>query len=73
METNQSSVRIVLILTNNCNLNCKYCTIKPENKVLSEETLKIALDAISKIDRKNIEIQFFGGEPLLKQDLIKII
>ncbi len=70
-------------LTQNCNLNCSYCF--NGNKTAKEmpyETavkcidfmFKEALDAnINNLPgkQKQIEVQFWGGEPLLKWDMIK--
>ncbi|MFT4304432.1 MAG: radical SAM protein [Candidatus Woesearchaeota archaeon] len=60
--------QIILILTYNCNLNCKYCPTKKTNNKI---TLDIANKAIRIIKPTNIK--FFGGEPLLEWELIKKI
>ncbi len=61
-----------------CNLNCSYCFAKKDN-YLSDNNLKmdfnIAKNAIDflikhKGSNKNLNITFFGGEPLLNFDLI---
>lgn len=62
-----------LILTQTCNLKCKYCFVvqKPKNM-----TYKIALDSADFVARNAKEkgvkpsINYFGGEPLIKWDEI---
>jgi sulfatase maturation enzyme AslB (radical SAM superfamily) len=60
--------QLILILTYNCNLNCKYCPTIKTNKSINLNTAKKAIN-LTKPD----EIKFFGGEPLLKWNLIKKI
>lgn len=61
---------LVLWVTTDCNLNCKYCYAhggKIQN-YMSFETAKKAIDSIGNFPLK---IQFAGGEPLLGLDLIE--
>lgn len=66
---------ITLFLTEKCNLKCIYCYEGIEEKQdLSFETAKKAIDTlITNTQSKKISITFFGGEPLLKFDLLKKI
>jgi len=68
-----------LILTDRCNLGCKYCFVEagfPEGYTCSDMTWDIAKKAIDifckQRDRsvKDSQIWFYGGEPLLKSDLL---
>ena len=77
MENNIS--QLILEVTQRCNLRCKYCIYHDghnayrsfSNKDMDFETAKKAIDfTYSKAD-KEIYISFYGGEPLLKFDLIK--
>lgn len=71
---------IILQVTQNCNFRCEYCVYSGSynnrvhtNKRMSIETAKKAVDYLlehSK-DNNNINISFYGGEPLLEFDLIK--
>ena len=64
--------RIWLMLTDRCNLNCKFCY--QENKGKDDIKLKTLIDAIGFIQKnstENVEIMLWGGEPLLRFDLIK--
>lgn len=64
--------RITLVLTNKCMLSCAYCEGPKDQKSMSAEVLKKSLISISKLDaRSRITIIFFGGEPLIKFNLIK--
>ena len=59
-------------LTNMCNLACKYCFVEKGVECLSELALKKILDTLICQNRGNILwIQYFGGEPMLKMELIK--
>ena len=65
---------LTLYLTLNCNLNCSYCFCG--KKYTQEMSMDTAQKAIALFDKKSMEksnIAFFGGEPLLKLDLIKKI
>lgn len=62
-----------LILTNACNLSCKYCYEQHNRDYgrFTTESLKKVYDFL--ISANNIDgkmLQFFGGEPLIQKDLI---
>lgn len=59
-----------LHLTENCNLNCKYCYQKKIKKELKFDDIKSIIDIESKKDEKKSTICFFGGEPLLRKDIV---
>ncbi len=61
-----------------CNLRCSYCfastgDFKGGRSLLDLDTGKNALDFLVKKsgNRKNLEVDFFGGEPLMNLDVIK--
>lgn len=61
-----------------CNLNCSYCFASQgkyhgERAVMSFETGKRALDFLieNSGSRKNLEVDFFGGEPLMNFKVVK--
>lgn len=62
---------LVLWLTNDCNLRCKYCYANGGEKkeYMTFETAKKALN----IPKSKFKLQLAGGEPLLNFDLIKEI
>ena len=63
-------MNLTLYLTENCNLRCSYCVREKCPNDMTEETLRKSLDlAFSRGERAGL--CFFGGEPLLRKDLIK--
>lgn len=69
-----------LNIAHDCNLKCKYCfadegEYKGRRKLMTAEVGKKAIDYIIKSSgpRKNIEVDLFGGEPLLAFNTIKEI
>lgn len=67
-----------LNISHMCNLRCEYCfadggSYKGEAQNMSLEVAKRAIDFL--VDRsgtrRNLEIDFFGGEPLLNLDVVK--
>ena len=70
---------ICLHVAHGCNLNCEYCFAGKgeyggEDKgLMSLETGKKALDFLVKNSgtRHNLEVDFFGGEPLLNWEVCK--
>lgn len=67
---------ITFVVTEDCNLRCKYCYIsgKASEKVMSLETAKKAvnylLDNNELFNTEAVVWNFIGGEPLLETDLI---
>ncbi|MCR3758710.1 SPASM domain-containing protein [Clostridium felsineum] len=77
IETSNIS-SITLMLIQKCNLKCSYCYGQNgtynDSGVMSIETAQKSIDLlITKSKNCNLSICFFGGEPLLKFDLIKKI
>lgn len=71
---------LCLHICHDCNLKCEYCfakegTYNTERDYMSAEVGKKALDFL--IDhsggRHNLEVDFFGGEPLMNMDVVKEI
>lgn len=67
-----------LNVAHDCNLRCKYCfastgDFKGGRKLMDFETGKKAIDFLIKSSgkRRNIEIDFFGGEPLLNFKVVQ--
>ncbi len=81
-ELKQKSAGIIkalcLHVAHTCNLNCSYCFASQGNyhgdrAVMSLEVGKRALDFLieNSGSRHNLEVDFFGGEPLMNFDMIK--
>ncbi len=69
---------LCLHIAHTCNLNCSYCFASQgkyhgERAVMSFEVGKRALDFLVENSgkRHNLEVDFFGGEPLLNFDVVK--
>ena len=69
---------ICLHVAHDCNLRCRYCfastgDFKQGRSLMSFETAKRAIDFLieKSANRKNLEVDFFGGEPLLNFEVVK--
>ena len=69
-----------LNIAHDCQLRCKYCFASTGDfgkgrKLMTFETGKHAIDFLLEKsgDRQNLELDFFGGEPLLNFDVVKQI
>ena len=67
-----------LHVAHDCNLKCSYCfasqgNFKGERSLMSLEVGKKALKFLAKNsgNRRNLEVDFFGGEPLMNFQLVK--
>lgn len=65
-------------IAHDCNLACKYCFAEEgeyhgKRELMSFETGKKALDYLvqNSGNRVNLEVDFFGGEPLMNWDVVK--
>jgi sulfatase maturation enzyme AslB (radical SAM superfamily) len=61
--------RYVIHVTKQCNCNCFYCYEDDKTSEYTWEEIKILLDNIVK-HNKRFNIEFLGGEPVLRWDLI---
>lgn len=69
---------LCLHVAHTCNLNCSYCfasqgKYQGDKALMSFEVGKQALDFLieSSGSRTNLEVDFFGGEPLMNWDVVK--
>lgn len=70
---------LCLHVSHDCNLRCKYCFASTgdfgtgHRMTMDVETAKKAIDFVIKRSgrRRNIEVDFFGGEPLMAMDTVK--
>ena len=67
-----------LHIAHTCNLNCSYCfasqgKYQGERAIMSYEVGKRAFDFLIEKSgtRRNLEVDFFGGEPLMNWDVVK--
>ncbi len=79
LKRDQSVVKaLCLHVAHTCNLNCEYCFASQgkyhgERALMSFEVGVAALDFLvrSSGGRRNLEVDFFGGEPLMNWDVVK--
>lgn len=71
---------LCLHVSHDCNMRCRYCFASTgnfggERTLMSPETGKKAIDFLigASGKRRNLEVDFFGGEPLLNFDAVKEI
>ena len=71
---------LCLHICHDCNLNCEYCfagggTYNTERDYMSIDVGKKSIDLLLKSSgkRKNLEVDFFGGEPLMNMQTVKEI
>lgn len=85
----QKSFELLLILTENCNLRCRYCALSelyPLNRTRSEqrmsiETAKRAVDwyvqlvqpQLGRNPRKRFGLSLYGGEPTMNRPVLEAI
>ena len=69
---------LCLHVAHTCNLNCEYCFASQgkyhgDRALMSFEVGKQALDFLMDHSgtRRNLEVDFFGGEPLMNWDVVK--
>lgn len=74
MSLSKKYRKIVLILTQSCNLDCIYCYENHKStRSLSFDMITTIIDnEINNIDKDSLlTIEFFGGEPFIRFDIIK--
>jgi uncharacterized protein len=80
LNTQNTREQLILSITEHCNLRCKYCiyfeeryTGTPSKNTMSFETAKKAIDNFinNSVFTEDINISFYGGEPLSNLPLIK--
>lgn len=71
---------LCLHIAHDCNLACRYCfaeegEYKGRRAMMTAEIGKKAIDFLieNSANRRNLEIDFFGGEPLMNWDVVKEI
>lgn len=70
---------LCLHVSHDCNLRCQYCFASTgdfgtgKRMTMDAETAKKAIDFVIQRsgNRRNIEVDFFGGEPLMAMDTVK--
>ena len=68
----KTPLSVVLLITDKCNSRCKYCEIwnRNEEEMTTKQVYSL-IDDLSDMGAQKFSI--FGGEPLLREDIGKII
>ncbi|GAB6178769.1 thioether cross-link-forming SCIFF peptide maturase [Desulfotomaculum defluvii] len=68
---------LYLLPTTNCNLRCKYCFVEDDDRpfqpqYMTREIARKGLEVFAKLTdgAENISINFYGGEPLLNEEVL---
>jgi sulfatase maturation enzyme AslB (radical SAM superfamily) len=65
--------RVLLILTSQCNLRCGYCFQNDKKPGRMEtKTMLRAIDMAFESKQREVDLTFFGGEPLLEIELLRL-
>ena len=72
-EVRKMPYSLSFVVTHQCNLNCIYCYESSRDKQLADaEKIKgIIAEYLNNEELEEVNIDFFGGEPWLKFDLIR--
>ncbi len=70
-----SNKQIFLIVTGfSCNNNCVMCSVKPKSKNFPDRTTQEIIKDLIKGRKKNYErVEFTGGEPTIRKDILYLI
>ncbi len=79
MQQDSPIKALCLHVSHDCNLRCRYCFASTgdfgtgKRMTMSFETAKRAIDFVVEKSgsRRNLEVDFFGGEPLMAMDTVK--
>ncbi len=69
-------MHLTLHLTNRCSLRCTYCYASPGHADMAMDTVRQAIawaiqSRSGDASNENVGVVFFGGEPLLRRDLVR--
>jgi len=64
--------RLILLITHRCQLRCGYCRVRKFGKDMSKPAVRRAVRLLFTSSRQAVQLQFFGGEPLLRPDLVRL-
>lgn len=75
-NTPENLKSLCLLVSQTCNMKCDYCfvdgSINKNSGLMSNQIAKDSVDFLLTVSKnKNLEIDFFGGEPLLNWEVVK--
>lgn len=65
-------LNLTITPTMDCNFHCPYCFETKEKGIMDEKTIDNIIDFINNSKCDNVNITWFGGEPLLATEVIKL-
>ena len=70
-----TKIKLTIALTFKCNFDCPYCYQTKTNVEMKDSTVSQLIKWIknNSLNKKFLHIEWFGGEPLLKKDIILFI
>lgn len=63
--------RLTFIITRACQLRCPYCIITKSEGDMPLPVLRQGIEALMSGQSRNVQLHFFGAEPLMRFDLIE--
>lgn len=64
-------MELTLFVDHQCNLRCTYCyTGEKFTRAMGSDTMRRAVDLALEQPMTHLDVSFFGGEPLLRRDLV---
>lgn len=65
-------MELTLFVDHQCNLRCTYCyNGEKYSRAMSLDTAREAIDLVLRAPMRLLEVSFFGGEPLLQEELVQ--
>lgn len=65
-------MELTLFVEHQCNLRCTYCyTGEKFNRPMDADTMRRAVDLALRQPLAHLDVSFFGGEPLLRRELVR--
>lgn len=71
LYSGSGSDRLILLVTHSCQLRCAYCRVRKYGASMGDEVAEAGVRWLMRSLRRDVELQFFGGEPLLVLPLVR--
>ncbi|MBI2384847.1 MAG: radical SAM protein [Elusimicrobia bacterium] len=65
------SDRLILLVTHACQLRCAYCRVRKYGATMTPDVAEAGVRWLMSSLRRDVELQFFGGEPLLALSVVR--
>jgi len=70
-QFDSENISIVIMPTLRCNFRCRYCYVTPQNLDMSQDVQQSVLAWLEAKPFRNLLCGWFGGEPLLRLDVMR--